>query len=340
MPLTVYGVAMALAAQPRGRRRDGRGRLGDRQPRPALDRLPVHGASRPSAGRWPRRSASTREVTGERPLGWYTGRISPNTLQLVAEEGGFLYCADSYADDLPYWANVDGRRQLIVPYTLDANDMRFATSAGLQLGRPVLRLPQGQLRRALRGGPARRRRRCCRSACTAGWSAARAVPRRWRASSTMSPGTSRSGSAAASTSPGTGTSTTERREPAPAAARSTARPSSPPTATSSSIRPGSPRRPGTPACPRMPTPPRACTAPCAPPWRRAAPERKLALIQAHPDLAGKLAQAGRLTAESTNEQASAGLDRLTDEERADLHRASTTPTGPASAFPSSSPSRA
>jgi putative urate catabolism protein len=75
-----------------------------------------------------------REVTGERPLGWYTGRVSPNTLRLVAEEGGFLYCADSYADDLPYWVTVDGRRQLIVPYTLDSNDMRFGTPQGFNAG--------------------------------------------------------------------------------------------------------------------------------------------------------------------------------------------------------------
>jgi putative urate catabolism protein len=73
-------------------------------------------------------------VTGERPHGWYTGRVSPNTLKLVAEEGKFLYCADSYADDLPYWVEVDGKRQLIVPYTLDANDMRFATSQGFNSG--------------------------------------------------------------------------------------------------------------------------------------------------------------------------------------------------------------
>jgi putative urate catabolism protein len=78
------------------------------------------------------------QVTGERPLGWYTGRTSPNSLRLVAEEGGFLYCADSYADDLPYWTQVDGRRQLIVPYTLDANDMRFATSQGFNSGEQFL----------------------------------------------------------------------------------------------------------------------------------------------------------------------------------------------------------
>ena len=74
------------------------------------------------------------EVTGEPPQGWYTGRSSPNTLALVAEAGGFLYQADSYADDLPYWVNVAGRRQLIVPYTLDANDMRFAIQAGFTAG--------------------------------------------------------------------------------------------------------------------------------------------------------------------------------------------------------------
>ncbi|MFO1067442.1 MAG: allantoinase PuuE [Geminicoccaceae bacterium] len=74
------------------------------------------------------------EITGERPLGWYTGRCSPNTLRLVAEEGGFAYCADSYADDLPYWVTVEGRPQLIVPYTLEANDMRFAIQAGYTAG--------------------------------------------------------------------------------------------------------------------------------------------------------------------------------------------------------------
>ena len=74
------------------------------------------------------------EVTGSRPRGWYLGRCSPNTRRLVAEEGGFLYDADSYADDLPYWDNSHGRPQLIVPYTLDANDMRFATSQGFNSG--------------------------------------------------------------------------------------------------------------------------------------------------------------------------------------------------------------
>jgi len=73
-------------------------------------------------------------ITGSRPLGWYLGRCSPNTRRLVAEEGGFLYDADSYADDLPYWDTRHGRPQLIVPYTLDANDMRFATAQGFNCG--------------------------------------------------------------------------------------------------------------------------------------------------------------------------------------------------------------
>jgi peptidoglycan/xylan/chitin deacetylase (PgdA/CDA1 family) len=73
-------------------------------------------------------------LTGERPLGWYTGRTSPNTARLVAEEGGFVYDADSYADDLPYYDRANGRAQLIIPYTLDANDMRFCAVQGFNSG--------------------------------------------------------------------------------------------------------------------------------------------------------------------------------------------------------------
>jgi peptidoglycan/xylan/chitin deacetylase (PgdA/CDA1 family) len=74
------------------------------------------------------------EVTGARPLGWYTGRSSINTLDLAAEEGGFLYSSDSYADDLPYWTKGPTEPFLIIPYTLDANDMRFATPQGFNAG--------------------------------------------------------------------------------------------------------------------------------------------------------------------------------------------------------------
>ncbi len=74
------------------------------------------------------------QVSGSRPLGWYTGRTGPNTRRLVAEHGGFLYDADSYDDDLPHWELVAGKPQLIVPYTLDCNDMRFAQVQGFNSG--------------------------------------------------------------------------------------------------------------------------------------------------------------------------------------------------------------
>lgn len=79
------------------------------------------------------------EVTGTRPLGWYQGRTSPNTARIVAEEGGFLYDADSYADDLPYYECQHGRPQLIVPYTLDANDMKFVALNGFDEGAAFFR---------------------------------------------------------------------------------------------------------------------------------------------------------------------------------------------------------
>lgn len=86
--------------------------------------------------------ATLREVTGAAPLGWYTGRDSPNTRRLVVEHGGFVYDSDSYADDLPYWTDVTVSSggttrsvpHLVVPYTLDCNDMRFATAQGFNSG--------------------------------------------------------------------------------------------------------------------------------------------------------------------------------------------------------------
>ena len=75
-----------------------------------------------------------KQVTGERPLGWYTGRDSPNTRRLVNEYGGFLYDSDSYADDLPYWCEDFESPHLVVPYTLDVNDMRFAAPQGFNAG--------------------------------------------------------------------------------------------------------------------------------------------------------------------------------------------------------------
>ena len=75
-----------------------------------------------------------KKIFGKRPLGWYTGRCSPNTRDLVIEEGGFLYDSDSYSDDLPYWEVRNKKKLLIIPYTLDNNDMRFATNQGFNTG--------------------------------------------------------------------------------------------------------------------------------------------------------------------------------------------------------------
>ena len=75
-----------------------------------------------------------RALTGTAPAGWYTGRDSPNTRSLVVAHGGFLYDADSYGDDLPYWTRVDGHEHLVVPYTMDTNDMRFASPGGFSTG--------------------------------------------------------------------------------------------------------------------------------------------------------------------------------------------------------------
>ena len=132
-PLTVYGVAMALARNPEavaamheaqweiashGLRWIDHQHMSEAEERSQMDEaVRLH-----------------TEVTGAAPLGWYTGRSSPNTLRLAAETGRFAYLADSYADDLPYWVRYGDRDQLIVPYTLDSNDMRFATNQGFNSG--------------------------------------------------------------------------------------------------------------------------------------------------------------------------------------------------------------
>ena len=133
MPVTVFGVAMALERHPEvvaamleanweiashGYRWIDYQALGA-----SLEREHLHKAI----------EIHTR-VTGERPQGWYLGRCSESSHRIVAEEGGFAYNADSYADDLPYWDTQFEQPQLMVPYTLDANDMRFATAQGFNTG--------------------------------------------------------------------------------------------------------------------------------------------------------------------------------------------------------------
>ncbi|WP_017306696.1 allantoinase PuuE [Spirulina subsalsa] len=133
VPVTVYGVAMALERNPEavaamleadweiashGYRWIEYQYFGEEQ-----EREHIHYAI-----------AIHTKMTGNRPLGWYTGRISPNTRRLVVEAGGFLYDSDSYADDLPYWVLDYGQPHLVIPYTLDNNDMRFASYQGFNSG--------------------------------------------------------------------------------------------------------------------------------------------------------------------------------------------------------------
>jgi putative urate catabolism protein len=133
MPLTVFGIAMAMERNPA-----------------AVDAFLEAGHEVASHGwRWinyqhvpldverehmQRAIEIQQRLTGTRPLGWYTGRTSPNTRRLVVEDGGFVYDADDYNDDLPWYDTRYGKAQLVVPYTLDANDMRFATAQGFNSG--------------------------------------------------------------------------------------------------------------------------------------------------------------------------------------------------------------
>ena len=133
IPVTVFGVAMALARSPDAvaAMREARWEIAshglkwidykdvpeDEERAQLAEAIRIHA-----------------QATGERPLGWYTGRTSVNTLKAVLDEGGFLYSSDSYADDLPYWVNGPKGPHLIIPYTLDANDMRFVNAQGFGSG--------------------------------------------------------------------------------------------------------------------------------------------------------------------------------------------------------------
>ena len=138
LPLTVYGVAMALERNPA-----------------AVEAFLRAGHEIASHGwRWinyqhvpleverehmQRAIEIHQRLTGARPLGWYAGRSSPNTRRLVVQDGGFVYDADDYSDDLPWYDARYGKPQLVVPYTLDANDMRFATPQGFNSGEQFYR---------------------------------------------------------------------------------------------------------------------------------------------------------------------------------------------------------
>ncbi len=253
------------------------------------------------------------EVTGSAPLGWYCGRTSEHTLDLIAEAGSLLYSADSYADELPYWVKNSDRHQLMVPYTLDANDMRFATPQGFNSGAQFYDYLQDSFDQLYEEGLAGAPKMMsiglhCRLAGRPGrflalrrfleyvlshervWLARRVdIARHWLAHH-----------APASLRPSTMTKTqfvasfggVYEHSPWIAEASFEAGLSA-----AEDSAEGLHRK-------------------LAESLRQADEQRKLALIKAHPDLAGRLAEAKRLTADSTKEQAGAGLDNLTDEERA------------------------
>jgi len=258
------------------------------------------------------------EVVGERPLGWYTGRSSINTVRLVAEEGGFAYLSDTYDDDLPYWLQVGNRDQLIIPYTLEANDMRFATAPGYITGEQFYQYlkdafdvlyAEGQSGHARMMSVGLHCRLIGRPGKMAGlerflsyaqghegvWFPRRIdiarhwemthPPERFERPSQMSRGrfVERFGGIYEHSPWIADRAFDLELGPAHDTAGGLAN-----------------------ALARV--------------FRSASSEERLGVLKAHPDLAGKLAQARRLTDASTAEQASAGLDALTDEERATFEK--------------------
>ncbi len=319
IPVTVYGVATALARSPE--QVAAMAESGWEVASHGLKWIDYADMPREEERRHIEEAIALHtETTGARPRGWYTGRGSMNTVDLVARIGGFAWCADSYADDLPYWRPAqDGADPLlIVPYTLDANDMRFATAPGFPggdsffaylrdgfdtlyaeglAGAPKIMSVGLHCRLAGRPGRTAALRRFLEYAAghEGVWFARRIdIAEHWA-----------------------------REYPPPPAEREAARPSRLSRDAFVEAYGGvfehSPwiaeRAHALELGPAHDTPAGLHNA-LARAFRAAAPEERLAALKAHPDLAGRLARARRLTAASAAEQASAGLDALTDAERA------------------------
>ncbi|WP_085027412.1 allantoinase PuuE [Ensifer aridi] len=253
-------------------------------------------------------------VTGERPSGWYTGRCSENTLDLVTEAGGFDYVSDSYADDLPYWHEHAGRHQLVIPYTLDANDMRFATAQGFNSGDQFFGYLKDSFDVLYAEGAAGSPKMMsiglhCRLVGRPGRAAALArfvdylkshekvwlarridIARYWTETYPFQPNENLPSRLSEETFADRFGGVFEHSSWI--AKRAFAGELAPANDTATGLH-------------------AALTAV----FREASEEERLAVLNAHPDLAGKLAEAKRLTESSTEEQASAGLDALTDRER-------------------------
>ncbi|MEM8958133.1 MAG: allantoinase PuuE [Pseudomonadota bacterium] len=313
IPVTVYGVATALARSPEQVAAMGKAGweiashglkwIEHKDMDEAEERAQMEEAIRLHT-----------EVTGSRPRGWYTGRCSMNTVRLAAEEGGFAYVADSYADDLPYWSQIGGRDQLIVPYTLDCNDMRFATPQGFNsgdqffaylkdsfdalyaqgaAGAPRMMSVGLHCRLAGRPGRAQALRRFLEYAQghDGVWFARRIdIADHW----------------AATHPPAARPRPSEMTRAAFLAAYGGIFEHSPWVAERAFELELGPAHDSAAGLHNA----------LARAFRSASEDARLGVLTAHPDLAGKLAEAQRLTAESTAEQSSAGLDALTDAERA------------------------
>ena len=317
IPLTVYSVATALARSPEQTRamQDAGWEIASH----GLKWIDYKDASaEDEAADMAEAIRLHTEVTGDRPRGWYTGRCSDNTVRLAAEEGGFAYVADSYADDLPYWMNFDGRDQLIVPYTLDCNDMRFATPQGFNSGDQFFTYLKDSFDALYGEGEAGAPKMLsiglhCRLIGRPGrvmalqrfldyaqskpdvWFARRIdIAEHW----------------AQAHPPQHFERPSDMAREAFVANYGSIFEHSPWIAERAfDLELGAAHDSATGlhnALARM--------------FRSASREERLGVLTAHPDLAGKLAQAGRLTAESTAEQAGAGLDMLTDGERDTLTR--------------------
>ncbi|KUF10930.1 allantoinase PuuE [Pseudoponticoccus marisrubri] len=323
LPVTVYGVATALARAPEQVR--AMQQAGWEIASHGLKWIEHKDMSRDEERAQIREAIRLHaEVTGAPPRGWYTGRCSMNTVDLAAEEGGFAYIADSYADDLPYWVKAGGRDQLIVPYTMDCNDMRFAIQAGFtdgaqfegylkdsfdmlyaegQAGAPRMLSIGLHCRLAGRPGRAMALKRALEhmAAHEGVWFATREqIADHW----------------AATHPPRDRVRPSQMDRESFVAEYGGVFEHSPWIAERAFAAEMGPHHDSA----------VGLHSALARVFRSASEAERLGVLTAHPDLAGKLAAAKRLTAESSAEQASVGLDALTDAERDDFTRLNATYT--------------